>query len=141
MTAMSGRKRTVRRLVWLCMVAAALVLSPLRLLDVCLADDGHWTLESAHAGPVCDAHLVRHHVVPGSMQTDEAATHRCVDVAAMPSANRGRSRTSCHAVTVMSIATIVDLRCVSQAKRFYPSHAPREATLATTLRRSVVIVA
>lgn len=47
---------------------------------LCLADDGHATLELAHGDSECWTDVRRHHDGPGALETSELDHHTCNDI-------------------------------------------------------------
>lgn len=122
------------------MIGAAVSLGPLRSYSVCLAPDGHWSLEASHANAACETHRQRHHPAD-AVAAPELDAHPCVDLAIVPAADRG-SRDAPVAVQAPTISTAVAVApqrlhaAVARALGGAAASPPSPALL-----RSVVLVA
>ena len=85
------------------MILAAAAMSPLRAFALCVAADGHWSLEPAHATPACDMHWAQHHDTERGLETADADAHPCVDVAAIGATACADRDVACDAVAGVGV--------------------------------------
>ena len=138
---MSILSRRGRTHVAISMMAVALGLGPLRLMEMCVAADGHMTLESAHADQNCESHVLRHHASSSTVSSDESGTLPCVDVAAIRVVDRGGDRRVVLGVTDTGLVTRTTLAAAWPGSVRAAPDALLDASQSTPLLRSVVIIA
>jgi hypothetical protein len=84
MQARPDKKRAMRK-------ALVLLLGALELpvgLSLCIAEDGHSTIELAHAAVPCTSHFQRHHPGATEVEANHLDEHACRDVVVLEVAAR-----------------------------------------------------
>jgi hypothetical protein len=138
---MQARRHIV--ILWLCAVVQLVAsVQPALGLRLCVADDGHTTVELAHAGPECPEEIRRHHPDAGAFSGDELAPHSCRDVSIVESRLHRlvvSHRSDGPAAVALGASSFASPRA-SGAHPVGRVSAPRPNTPTPDLLRSVVLV-
>jgi hypothetical protein len=109
-------------------------------LSLCIAADGHSTIELAHAASPCTSHFQRHHPGAATVEANHLDDHTCRDVPLLEGSAR-RDAPSSHSVSAEAHA-LIHSACAIGARP--PIRAPlptaARALGARTTERSVVLL-
>ena len=109
-------------------------------LSLCIADDGHSTIELAHAASPCTSHFQRHHPGAGAVEANHLDDHPCRDIPLLEASIR-REASSCRAANAEARAmTRAPWAMGARPSTRAQARAAAAVQLARPLERSVVLL-